>query len=77
MRKTSLPMPSHLRREVSGSLRREYNNERPHTHLRGRSPGDRYHISPRPYPDALPPPEYSGHYAPSGSSTSSCSSPMP
>ena len=43
-------------------FRREYNAERPHQYLRGRSPGDRYHGSPRPHPDQLPPLEYPGHF---------------
>lgn len=44
------------------TFRREYNDERPHQYLRGRSPGDRYHGSPRPYPEQLPPLEYPGHF---------------
>ena len=36
------------------SFRREYNDERPHQYLRGRSPSDRYQVSPRPYPEHLP-----------------------
>jgi hypothetical protein len=43
-------------------FRREYNDERPHQYLRGRSPGDRYHVSSRPYPEQLPPLEYPGHF---------------
>jgi len=66
------------------TFRREYNDERPHSHLRGRSPSDRYHLSSRPYPEALPPLEYPGHFlvkrvtnaAPSASNTSCCSSRM-
>jgi len=44
------------------TFRHEYNDERPHSHLRGRSPGDRYHVSPRAYPELLPPLEYPGHF---------------
>src|SRR5205809_1509088 len=44
------------------SFRREYNDERPHQYLRGRSPSDRYQVSPRPYPEHLPPLEYPGHF---------------
>ena len=43
-------------------IRREYNDERPHQYLRGRSPSDRYQVSPRPYPEPLPPLEYPGHF---------------
>jgi len=44
------------------TFRREYNDERPHQHLDGRAPGDRYHCSPRLYPAQLPPLEYPGHF---------------
>src|SRR5438876_3942256 len=44
------------------NFRREYNDERPHQYLRGRSPSDRYQVSPRPYPEHLPPLEYPGHF---------------
>lgn len=43
-------------------FRREYNDERPHQYLRGRCPSDRYRVSPRPYPEHLPPLEYPGHF---------------
>ena len=43
-------------------FRREYNEERPHQYLKGRTPASRYHRSPRPYPERLPPIEYPGHY---------------
>ena len=42
--------------------RTEYNEERPHQYLRGRSPGQLYRPSPRPYPERLPPLEYPGHF---------------
>jgi transposase InsO family protein len=44
------------------TFRREYNDERPHQHLGGRAPGDRYRCSLRPYPAQLPPLEYPGHF---------------
>jgi transposase InsO family protein len=44
------------------TFRREYNDERPHQHLSGRAPGDRYRCSLRPYPAQLPPLEYPGHF---------------
>src|SRR2546425_6881796 len=47
---------------ASSVFRREYSDERPHQYLRGRSPSDRYHVSPRPYPEHLPPLEYPGHF---------------
>ncbi len=47
---------------VFNRFRREYNDERPHEHLRGKPPGRVYHPSPRPYPERLPPIEYPGHY---------------
>ena len=47
---------------VFNRFRREYNEERPHEHLRGKPPGRVYHVSPRPYPERLPPIDYPGHY---------------
>lgn len=43
-------------------FRREYNDERPHQYLDGRTPASCYRRSPRPYPERLPPIEYPGHY---------------
>jgi transposase InsO family protein len=43
-------------------FRREYNDERPHEYLRGKPPASCYRVSPRPYPERLPPIEYPGHY---------------
>ena len=40
------------------------NEERPHQFLDGRTPASLYRPSPRPYPGALPPIEYPGHYIP-------------
>lgn len=43
-------------------FRQEYNDERPHQFLDGRTPGSRYRRSPRPYTGALPALEYPEHY---------------
>lgn len=39
-------------------FRREYNEQRPHQHLDGQRPADRYRASPRPYPSRLPEIDY-------------------
>jgi transposase InsO family protein len=39
-------------------FRREYNEQRPHQHLDGDRPADRYRASPRPYPRRLPEIDY-------------------
>ncbi|HEY0779715.1 MAG TPA: IS481 family transposase [Gemmatirosa sp.] len=44
------------------AFRREYNGERPHTALGGRTPASQYAPSPRPYLTRLPPLEYPGHF---------------
>lgn len=44
------------------AFRAEYNGERPHAALGGRTPASRYAPAPRPYPDRVAPPEYPGHY---------------
>jgi putative transposase len=43
-------------------FRRQYNEERPHQHLRGRTPASCYRSSPRSYDARLLPIEYPGHY---------------
>lgn len=43
-------------------FRREYNDERPHQFLQGRTPASLYRSSPRAYTGALPPIEYPGHF---------------
>jgi transposase InsO family protein len=43
-------------------FRDEYNHERPHQALRGRTPGSLYAPSARPYTGELPPFEYPGHF---------------
>ena len=40
----------------------EYNTERPHEHLRQETPASQYSISPRRYPERLPPLEYPTHF---------------
>ena len=44
------------------AFRQEYNEERPHQHLRGGTPAAVYHPSPRAYDARLPPIEYPGHF---------------
>jgi putative transposase len=43
-------------------FRTEYNSERPHEALHDQTPAHCYAASPRPYPAALPPLEYPGHF---------------
>src|SRR5256714_8632771 len=43
-------------------FRREYNDERPHEFLQGRTPASLYRSSPRLYSGVLPPIEYPGHF---------------
>ena len=43
-------------------FRHEYNEERPHQTLRGRTPASLYRPSPRTYTGGLPPIEYPGHF---------------
>jgi len=43
-------------------FRHEYNEERPHQTLCGRTPASLYRPSPRPYTGGLPPIEYPGHF---------------
>ena len=43
-------------------FRQEYNHERPHQFLDGRTPGSRYRPSPRTYTGALPALEYPNHF---------------
>lgn len=44
------------------AFRTEYNEERPHSHHRGKPPASQYAVSPREYPGRLPALEYPGHY---------------
>lgn len=43
-------------------FRQEYNEERPHQHLRGQTPAALYRPSPRAYDAPLPPIDYPGHF---------------
>jgi transposase InsO family protein len=43
-------------------FRQEYNHERPHDSLNGKTPASLYRPSPRLYPERLGPIEYPGHY---------------
>jgi len=43
-------------------FRQEFNDERPHTYLHGRTPSSRYLSSPRTSTGTLPPVEYPGHF---------------
>jgi transposase InsO family protein len=44
------------------TFRAEYNTERPHEYLEGRTPASCYDASPREYPARLPAQQYPGHY---------------
>jgi hypothetical protein len=44
------------------AFRTEYNTERPHAYLDGRTPASCYQASRRDYPPRLPTQEYPGHY---------------
>lgn len=48
--------------QVFNRFREDYNNERPHQSLGGKTPAEIYRPSERPYPRRLPPLEYPGHY---------------
>jgi transposase InsO family protein len=43
-------------------FRAEYNDERPHASLGGKTPASLYRPAPRPYPKLLPPQEHPGHF---------------
>jgi transposase InsO family protein len=43
-------------------FRAEYNDERPHASLGGKTPASLYRPASRPYPTLLPPQEYPGHF---------------
>jgi transposase InsO family protein len=44
------------------AFQHEYNTERPHERLNQETPASKYRVSPRPYPERLPPLEYPGHF---------------
>jgi len=52
-----------LQQPLLDRFRAEYNYERPHSALDGRSPGDVYHPSSRPMPRKVGSPDYPGHQA--------------
>lgn len=55
------PTPQRQQRRFD-AFREEYNQVRPHEALGDETPASRYTRSPRPYPSALPPLEYPGHF---------------
>lgn len=60
---TRPPAADHASQQgIFDRFRREYNQERPHQCLQGKTPAEVYAPSPRPYPRRLPVPEYPGHY---------------
>ncbi len=61
---TTRPPAANLRRQqdLFDSFRRMYNEERPHQALGMKRPAQLYCPSPRPYPEAIPPIEYPGHF---------------
>jgi transposase InsO family protein len=60
---TRPPRSSRLTQQRAFDLfRQEYNHERPHDSLNGKTPASLYRPSPRLYPERLGPIEYPGHY---------------
>ena len=51
-----------MQQRAFNRFRNEYNHERPHQSLRGRTPGSLYRSSARTYTGELPPFEYPGHF---------------
>ncbi len=51
-----------MQQRAFNRFRDEYNHERPHQSLRGRTPGSLYRSSARTYTGELPPFEYPGHF---------------
>lgn len=47
---------------IFDAFRLEFNHDRPHETLEGRTPAKLYQPSPRPFPVRLPQPEYPGHF---------------
>jgi putative transposase len=62
---TAQPPRAHLRepQKAFDPFRQEYNQERPHAALQGRTPADCYQESPRPYPSRIAPVEYPDDFA--------------
>jgi hypothetical protein len=63
-RETAIPPAENPRLQQSrfNRFQKEYNQERPHEALEGRSPGELYRTSERSYPTVLNEPEYPRHY---------------
>lgn len=61
---TALPPKANLQaqQEAFDRFRQEYNQERPHQALGGKTPAEVYRPSSRPYPKQLPNVEYPGHF---------------
>lgn len=61
---TAFPPAANLnaQQQIFDRFRKEYNQERPHQSLAGKTPAEVYRPSKRPYPKCLPPAEYPGHY---------------
>jgi putative transposase len=62
--KTTRPPGRNLREQQKRfeDFRHEFNDERPHESLNQEVPASRYDLSPRPYPRAISPLEYPGHF---------------
>ena len=58
------PPKGHLiaQQRAFNMFREEFNQERPHEALQGRTPAELYCPSPRPFPERLPALEYPGHF---------------
>jgi putative transposase len=58
------PPKGHLvaQQRAFNAFREEFNQERPHEALQGRTPAELYRPSPRPFPARLPVLEYPGHF---------------
>jgi transposase InsO family protein len=61
---TAFPPAANLstQQQLFDRFRQDYNQERPHQSLGGKTPAEVYQPSKRPYPKRLPPLEYPGHY---------------
>jgi putative transposase len=61
---TTFPPAANLRaqQQVFDRFQQDYNHERPHQSLQGKTPAEVYRPSQRPYPRRLPGPQYPGHY---------------
>lgn len=61
---TALPPQANLeaQQKAFDQFRQEYNHDRPHQSLGGKTPAEVYRPSSRPYPEKLPGLEYPGHF---------------